>query len=150
MTTKQKILCHTIIIRALLWPKWVNKLTGNVTKHAFIPRPNGKDKDGLSIQILNDFNLSSSSSRKQITNLSRNFSNTVGTASLHIGLIRDYESSIYSGLDVIPLPSPNNPDHGGITGLPAISKIPYDVTNPLNREIEHKAKYLANISRYIS
>jgi hypothetical protein len=107
----------------------INRATGKVKKHAFLPRTNGKDDDGLSVS------QPSSDSREQ---LRARLANAEGLfCALMAGDIRRInEDSVF--LDVCPKPTELDPLHSLILGVP---------TNREQRALATRlAQNLANIS----
>jgi hypothetical protein len=91
--------CSTIAHRALLKKKWADRETGEISSAAYIPRLVG-DEDGLSVSI-----------RCSPEESVRQFRQHFGTASLHVGRVRDVD-----GLDIIEDPADHC--HALIRGIP--------------------------------
>lgn len=123
--------CATIAYRAILKKSWVDRETNEISSAAYIPR-RGSDEDGLSVSI-----------RCSPEESVRQFRQHFGTASLHVGRVRDVD-----GLEIIE--DPQDHCHGFITGFP-IPPTDREVPIPPKdlARIEYLAGVLARQSRFI-
>jgi hypothetical protein len=94
------LLCDTIVYRALIKQKWINKDLKEILADAFVLRKD-RSEVGISVNIASVCSPQDCASR---------FKRCEAVASLHVGRVRAV------GLDIIQ----NKPNHAHIVGLPYI------------------------------
>lgn len=110
------LLSNDLVYRALLRSACINRDTGEILPDAYIPRPNGKDDDGLSVTVV------TSKTRQGVfdgaTAMAQRFNKVFGIALLSVGRVREIDSC----LNVVPSPLKEEPNHALITGVPRLDQ----------------------------
>src|SRR6266536_3581527 len=113
---KNRLSCSIIAFRVLLSKKWVDPDNeSSILPTAYMPRENGQDDDGLSVEIatFRSYNTLEEGAAKAASE----FKKPKGVATLHTGRVRDLNES-KNNLDIVANSLPNKPDHGLILGMP--------------------------------
>jgi hypothetical protein len=108
------LLSSISVYRALLRKACIDCESGIILPDAFMPRPNGKDDDGLSVTVV-------TSRTKQgvlegATAMAQKFNKVFGIAVLGVGKVREIDSC----LNVVSAPLEEEPNHALITGVPRL------------------------------
>lgn len=130
-STEREFPCHLLVLRALLYKRWLDQDTGAVMPAAFLPRPKGQDDDGLSVFLANSW--SHDELVLEAKEVSNRFRETFGIASLHCGSVRDLDKR----LDIIP----DEGKHAFLIGVPR--------QDENQAESERLAGLLARIARQV-
>jgi len=134
----RQLSCTKIVLRALIKKTWLYLDNDKwlVLPDAFIPRPNGKDDDGLSVSIAQK--KTKGGLLKDLEKLAKSpfFKKVFGVASLCTWKVRRIDKR----LNIIADPLPDQPYHALITGL-------HRSQEP--KEIEYLSGKLAEISTIV-
>lgn len=129
--TEREFPCHLLVLRAMLRKGWLSKDTGEVMPAAFMPRLNGNDDDGLSVVLADSWSYDGLV--REAVEVSGNFRETFGVASLHCGSVRDLDER----LNIVP----DKGKHAYLKGVPRQDHDP--------AESERLAGLLARIARVV-